>query len=105
MIQTLSMRDRVAAVFSNRRIERAFQFLKEREAQIEADQIRITMVAAPPFLESERGVFFARELESLGFVPEFDAIGNVIAPYERLEKNPVVVGAHLDTVFPRTVGL
>jgi len=32
--------------------------------------------------------------------PATDPIGNVVAGYEDIGSNPVVVGAHLDTVFP-----
>src|SRR5215475_3919774 len=100
MIETLSISERAAAVFSDGRMERAFQFLKEREAQIEEDQIRITLVPAPPFQESERARLFGSALESAGFAPVLDSIGNVITPYNGIGKNPVVVAAHLDTVFP-----
>ena len=58
MIQTVSMRDRVAAVFSDNRIARAFQFLKDNEPRIEEDQIRLTMISAPPFGEEARGRAF-----------------------------------------------
>ena len=96
---------RAAAVLENPLIRAAFQIFKDRESEIEADQIRITLVPAPPFHEEERGRHFAQMLRALGFSPEFDAIGNVVFPYEGAGQNPLVVGAHLDTVFPRDVKL
>ena len=83
----------------------AFQLLQDREAEIESDQIRLTLVPAPPFHEEERGRHFAQMVRSLGFSPVVDGIGNVVFPYDNTEGNPVIVGAHLDTVFPRDVKL
>jgi tripeptide aminopeptidase len=92
-------------VFADIRLERALKFFLENESRIEADQIRITLVPAPPFHEDERARVFADELKSIGLHPVSDAIGNVIAAYENYGENPVVVGAHLDTVFPAAIPL
>jgi tripeptide aminopeptidase len=94
------VREPVEAVTSDSRIQRAFRFISENEPQIEADQIRLTCVAAPPFGETERARAFSEELLKLGLNPVTDSIGNVIAPYESFGPNPLVIGAHLDTVFP-----
>jgi tripeptide aminopeptidase len=99
------MRDRVSAVFSDKRLGDAFRFLKDRESHIEEDQIRITMVAAPPFGEEMRSAAFAAELRTIGFNPTIDEIGNVFAFYAGQGRDPVVIGAHLDTVFPSDVPL
>ena len=96
---------RAAAAVADPRVRAAFQLLQDREAEIESDQIRLTLVPAPPFHEEERGRHFAHMVRSLGFSPVVDAIGNVVFPYEETEGNPVIVGAHLDTVFPRDVKL
>src|SRR5262245_21053003 len=98
MIETFSIDDRVAAVFANGPVERAFQTLQSSESTIEADQIRITMVPAPPFHEDARAASFSSELRAAGFEPVFDTIGNVTALYDAPGPNPVIVGAHLDTV-------
>ena len=94
---------RAAAAVADPRVRAAFQIFHDREAEIESDQIRLTLVPAPPFQEEERGRHFAQMVRSLGFSPVVDAIGNVVFPYENREGNPVIVGAHLDTVFPRDV--
>jgi tripeptide aminopeptidase len=96
---------RVAAVLSDSRVCKAFRFLQEREPDIEADQIRLTLVPAPPFEEGERSRHFLDALRAIGLAPFQDALGNVIVSYGETGSNPVVVGAHLDTVFPRDVKL
>jgi acetylornithine deacetylase/succinyl-diaminopimelate desuccinylase-like protein len=87
-------------VFGDTRLERTLKFFVENESRIEADQIRLTLIPAPPFHEDERARTFAADLMSIGLSPVSDAIGNVIAAYDGYGENPVVVGAHLDTVFP-----
>jgi len=96
---------RAAGVLSDPRVRRAFQFLQEREPEIEADQVRLTLVAAPPFEEGERSHCFLETLQAIGMAPFQDALGNVIVAFGEPGPNPVIVGAHLDTVFPRDVKL
>jgi tripeptide aminopeptidase len=91
---------RVDAVFNDPRIQRAFRFITGRESEIESQQIRLTQIPSPPFAEAERALAFSEELLKLHLRPETDRIGNVIAAYEGMGRNPVLVGAHLDTVFP-----
>src|SRR6185436_19040902 len=62
-------------------------------------------IAAPPFGEVERARHFRDEIASLGLRPITDSIGNVVANYGAGDRNPVVVGAHLDTVFPASTPL
>ena len=99
------MRERVDRVFADPRLRQAFRFISDHEADIEADQIRLTGIAAPPFGEAERARHFRDELRRLGLQPTMDEIGNVIAAYDRIGSNPVVIGAHLDTVFPASTPL
>ena len=99
------MRQRLEAVLADARVERAFRFISEHEPDIEADQIRLTSIPAPPFDESERARAFSQELRNMGLDPMTDAIENVIAPYESFDHNPVVIAAHLDTVFPGSTPL
>ncbi len=94
------MRDRVDALMADARMKRAFNIIRENEATIEADQIRLSMIAAPPFGEDSRAEAFAEELQKINLLPVRDAIGNVLAPYSQFGANPVVIGAHLDTIFP-----
>jgi len=99
-VTAVSFRARAAAAIADPRVRAAFRVFSEREAEIESDQIRLTLVPAPPFHEEERGRHFAEALRHLGFAPFFDAIGNVVVPYDDSGPNPLIVGAHLDTVFP-----
>ncbi len=96
---------RALAPLSDPRVRRAFQILQEREPEIEADQIRLTLVPAPPFEENERGRHFMEALRHIGFAPFQDELGNVIVCYGEPGPDPIIIGAHLDTVFPRDVGL
>jgi tripeptide aminopeptidase len=97
--------DRVENVFVDPRIRHAFRFISDHQSEIEADQIRLTQIAAPPFGESRRAGQFFEELVRLRFRPATDGIGNVTAAYDGAGRNPVVVGAHLDTVFPASTPL
>jgi tripeptide aminopeptidase len=94
------VRDQVETVFANATVQRAFRYISDHEAAIEADQIRLTRVPAPPFGEADRGRLFADEMTNVGFEPVIDGAGNVIVASDSLRPNPVVIGAHLDTVFP-----
>jgi tripeptide aminopeptidase len=94
------VRDQVETVFANAAVQRAFRYISDHEAAIEADQIRLTRVPAPPFGEADRARLFAEDMTHSGFKPFIDGAGNVIAAADRLGANPVVIGAHLDTVFP-----
>jgi acetylornithine deacetylase/succinyl-diaminopimelate desuccinylase-like protein len=99
------VRTRVDAIFNDPRILRAFRFISERESEIESQQIRLTEIPAPPFGESERALAFSEELLKLHMRPETDRIGNVVAAYDGMGRSPIVVGAHLDTVFPASTPL
>jgi acetylornithine deacetylase/succinyl-diaminopimelate desuccinylase-like protein len=95
----------VDSVFADARVQHAFKLFSSYESRIEEDQIRISLVPAPPFGEAQRAAVFAAELRALEMRPVTDAIGNVIAPFNHFGSRPVVIGAHLDTVFPGTTVL
>jgi tripeptide aminopeptidase len=94
------VRAQVERIIADARIQRAFRFISEHEPEIEADQIRLTSIPAPPFGEGPRADAFAEELRKTGLQPSIDGIGNVVAAFETFGSNPLVIGAHLDTVFP-----
>jgi acetylornithine deacetylase/succinyl-diaminopimelate desuccinylase-like protein len=95
----------VENIFNDLRVQRAFRFITNHEPEIEAEQIRLTEIPAPPFGENERAALCIDILSQLGFRAAADDIGNVIAGYDGIGRNPVVLGAHLDTVFPSTTPL
>lgn len=81
--------------------------LAARDAAIVRMQAEIAGVAAPTFDEGERGAWVARRFATLGLDDvRTDAIGNVVARRRgSAALPPVVVCAHLDTVFPRGTDL
>jgi acetylornithine deacetylase/succinyl-diaminopimelate desuccinylase-like protein len=95
----------VENIFNDPRVQRAFRFITDHEPEIEAEQIRLTEIPAPPFGESVRAAAFIGILSQLGFRAVTDDIGNVIAGFDGIGRNPVVLGAHLDTVFPASTPL
>ncbi len=84
-------------------VEIARAWLSERGDSITAEQVELARIAAPPFGESARAEAVAAKLRELGTQPEQDEIGNVLAWYPAREHGeadgPVIVAAHLDTVF------
>lgn len=70
--------------------------------------IRIQQIPAPTFHEEARGCFVAGLFQNAGLAKiENDPIGNVYAcrPGSDPSARPVVVSAHLDTVFPHATPL
>ncbi len=63
------------------------------------EQIRICEIAAPTGQESARAAYVAEALVSLGLDVHQDQVGNVIAEHELGTGHPIVLSAHLDTVF------
>lgn len=84
-------------------IKEALKQIKLDEQLTIEDQIALTEVEAPPFHEDERGKFFAEKLRTLGLTNvRTDAEGNVIGTRPGSGNGPrLVIGAHLDTVFPQ----
>lgn len=72
------------------------------EHQLRIDQqIMLTETSAAPFHEQARGKLFAQLLEQTGICPvEIDNVGNVIGRIKGSGGPVLVIGAHLDTVFP-----
>ncbi|MCC6931453.1 MAG: M20/M25/M40 family metallo-hydrolase [Gemmatimonadaceae bacterium] len=63
-------------------------------------QVALAEVAAPSGGESQRAREVCRHWRAIGLAPSIDAAGNVIARRQGItDDSPVVVCAHLDTVF------
>lgn len=98
---------------AHRALAPARERLAARDAAILRAQIEVSEIAAPSGEESERATWIARRFTQLGLADvRTDDAGNVIGrrPAERGRgaappDAPVVVCAHLDTVFPRSVPL
>ncbi|MSR35839.1 MAG: M20/M25/M40 family metallo-hydrolase [Gemmatimonadetes bacterium] len=65
-------------------------------------QRELTEIAAPPFGEGPRSERMAELMAAAGLErTERDALGNVVAWWGRASRAPLVVSAHLDTIFPQ----
>ena len=80
----------------------ALAWIKDNEPQTIAEQIRICEIPAPPFKEEARGRELQRVFQQIGLQNvRTDKVGNVLGTYPGSEPKPhLVVGTHLDTVFP-----
>src|SRR4029077_18904680 len=68
---------------------------------VNSQQARLTEIPAPPFQETQRAAAVKDLLTEIGLAVQTDKTGNVIAELRGPnEKEIVLVGAHLDTVFP-----
>lgn len=84
------------------RIRRAFDFLVDTDQSTLALQIELSEIPAPPFQEHLRGLRLAELFRSAGLVDvRTDEVGNVIGTGPGgADGSPLVISAHLDTVFP-----
>jgi tripeptide aminopeptidase len=73
-------------------------FARER-AWINEQHLQLCRIPAPTFFEQQRAEWFRTQLESLGWKARLDRAGNVLASFGTEERSPLVVSAHLDTVF------
>ena len=96
---------RIAALASDRAVHRAFAWLHLHEAQMRRWQMEFLGIAAPPFGEAERAVWFCERFRAMGLAgARLDAAGNAVAELRaggaKDEGSVVMLSAHLDTVFP-----
>jgi tripeptide aminopeptidase len=94
------------SIFQSPAVRRARSRAHELGAETLEEQIRLALIPAPPFGEAERGAYVRTRFEALGLEGvETDAVGNVIGKVPAADvagpgAEPLVVTAHLDTVFP-----
>lgn len=89
-------------------VERACAVIRERDADTIADMRAVVRIAAPSLGEDERARWMHERFCGAGLHDVgLDEAGNVITtwPGAYADRAPVVVAAHLDTVFPRSVDL
>ncbi len=84
------------------RIVRAAEHARTTDDETLADQIALTEIAAPPFSEAERAAEMVRRFREAGLSDSrLDEAGNVLARRGGSgDLPPVILSAHLDTVFP-----
>ncbi len=90
------------ALASTPQVVRVFEVIEQLEPRTRQDLVTLTEIPAPPFGEEERGLAFADLLREAGADSVYvDEVGNVLALRRgRPGTRTVVLGAHLDTVFP-----
>jgi tripeptide aminopeptidase len=77
-----------------------FRRIQDADEAILDDQITIARVPAPTGDEAARAELMVRRLRAAGLVNvAIDAAGNVVASTHARVRNPIVLCAHLDTVF------
>ena len=93
---------------THRALAPAHARLAARDREIVRTQVAVSEIPAPTGEEEERADWVARRFRALGLAGvHMDGAGNVVGrrPGVSAREAPVVVLAHLDTVFPREVAL
>lgn len=82
-------------------VRSAVDFIRTHDESTLATQIELSEIPAPPFQEAERAAHLAELLRTAGLRHvELDKVGNVVADRDGSDPQPLLVSAHLDTVFP-----
>lgn len=94
----------IASLAEHPAVRRARQILYDTDAETLADQLELVQIPAPPFHEAARAERMRERFSALGLADvAVDEVGNVLArlPTNRpASRRPVLVAAHLDTIFP-----
>ena len=89
-----------------RELTRERRWLSELDADILRTQIDVAQIAAPTGAERRRARWVAQRLREIGLSASIDDAGNVVSRAPGAYAGaPVVVCAHLDTVFPKGTSL
>ena len=97
---------RVSEIFQtlhgDSRVSSGLRLLQENEPETLAEQVRLTEIPAPPFMESVRADYYLQQMRNRGLADAYiDSEGNVIGLRKGSGDGPLfVIAAHLDTVFP-----
>jgi acetylornithine deacetylase/succinyl-diaminopimelate desuccinylase-like protein len=100
--QTSVAQEKVAQLAALPGVQEAFRTIERLDPWTQDKLIDLTQIPAPPFQEEERAAAFAELLESVGADSvRIDEVGNVLAfRGGKTARKTVVLGAHMDTVFP-----
>jgi len=102
------MPPRVADVTAEtyRELTRERRWLADLDGEVLRTQVEVAQIAAPTGSEGRRGRWMARRFADVGLAASLDGAGNVVARTRgAYAGDPVVVCAHLDTVFPESTNL
>ncbi len=96
------MRELLESLVLRPDITRALDYVRSQDEATLATQIELSEIPAPPFDETARAEHVAGLLRSAGLTNvRMDAVGNVLADRPgTADEPPLVVSAHVDTVFP-----
>lgn len=83
-------------------VAEAVAWARDRDEETLAVQVELSEIPAPPFGEARRAARVTEFLRCAGLEPSSDEAGNVVAarPGSGDGAGPLVISAHLDTVFP-----
>ena len=83
-------------------VRAALQRMQDNEEETIAEQIRLTEIPAPPFMEQVRAAYYLEQMQQRGLTDAYiDSEGNAIGIRKGNGDGPLlVIAAHLDTVFP-----
>lgn len=91
-------------IYKNERVQWALEQIELREPSALEEQFAMTEIPAPPFKEDVRAAYFLEQLKLRGLEDSYiDIEGNVIgvrAGESPGAEPPLLIAAHLDTVFP-----
>jgi tripeptide aminopeptidase len=82
-------------------VRAALAWFQKNLVWINDQQVRLTEIPAPPFQEGQRAAALKALLASSGLQVQIDKTGNVVGELPGTNaKEIIMLGAHLDTVFP-----
>jgi acetylornithine deacetylase/succinyl-diaminopimelate desuccinylase-like protein len=86
-------------------VQTALQYIQTSEPEAIREQIRLTEIPAPPFMEERRAAYYLELMRARGLVDAYiDSEGNAIGVRPGSGNGPtLLIAAHLDTVFPEGV--
>lgn len=90
------------SVAADSRVVAALAAMEQNEPETIAEQIRLTEIPAPPFMEDVRAQYYLEQMQQRGLQDAYiDSEGNVIGVRKGTGDGPLLaIAAHLDTVFP-----
>ena len=92
----------ISALMNHSAVRSALEHIEAADDQTIIDQITLTQIPAPPFMEEERGRVFLEMMQDIGVDSVWvDQVGNVIGLRRGSGAGKVIaLAGHLDTVFP-----